>query len=418
LPSDEGAATADRVFAAARGDFPLPLGEDRKFRIAIPAEHVMENSAVVRYYAGDRYAVYRFNRRDGAWQRRERIDAGVMPAAAAAVAGAADGYTQLIAVLYNRDQAVRDNDWYINSKTAADRGYNFYSEEYQSDVPFKADFLPGTQVSGDTTYEVRFDGASWWKGKRLTSPRTGDSIMCSGTDPCDFEFQYDSLGHIAWVGAQHVTLRYYLYVVVPVGVSISGPGASPDSIGLEGNYTWTASASGGDGSSFTYQWEQRQAGGAWSNVGSNSPTYSRFVSATEACTTYELRVTATSGGQSGSNTFTYAVKCSIEEPLVPEISGTSAVQTTGSYTWPGSATGGLGTYSYEWEYCQGGNCSVVGTSSSYTRYVAVGDGEFILNLTVTASLGQQQSNTASHYVWVQWGDPCPDCMGPVRRPDR
>lgn len=406
LDPSRNIAVVDEIFAAARTDIPLPLGEDRKYRIALPEDHLTRNSAVVRYYAGDRFAVYRFNRVEGVWRREDLLDAGTVGRAIVTrIARSPLGYSQVIGVLYNSAGAVRDDDWLISNKTWDDRGWNLYSEEYQTDLPFRAEFKGGIETVNDTTYEVRFDDGAYWKGERLNDPLKGKDTTCY-TETCDIKFQYfDSEGNFHEVGSERVTLRYFFYVVAPVSVSISGK----DTIKLEGEYTWTASASGGDGSGFSYQWEEREAGGTWSVVGGNSSTYSRFVSTAEAGKTYELRVTATSGGKSGSNTFTYVVSEDIEPPLEVTITGPSTIESSGTYTWDGSATGGAGSYSYQWEYCQS-SCTPVSTSSSYSRYVELGDGDFTLYLTVTASLGQQQSTTESHYVWVAQGDDCPDCM--------
>jgi hypothetical protein len=413
---EEVVGTVDQIFAVAQSDIPLPLGVDRQYRIAIPDQELAANSAVVRYYVGDRYAAYRFNEVRGTWQRGDLIRAGTLASpSVAAAARAPEGYTQLIAVLYERNQAVRDNDWYINNKTVADRGYNLYSEEYQTNLPFKADFLPGTQASGDTTYEVRFDAGSWWKGQRLTSPRGGDSIMCS-LDPCDLEFQYDSAGSAAWVGAQKVTLKYYFYVVAPVSASISGP----DTITTEGTYNWTAAASGGDGSTYSYQWEQREVGGTWSSVGNNSATYSRSVTAAaDAGKTYNLRVTVTSGGRTAVPTFTYTVLASIEPPLWVYIDGPDIIDTEGRYTWEAFPTGGgpqpNPTYSYTWEYraLPSGNWTTVGYSKTYSRSVYQGDPNFGVRVTVVSG-GQGQTDQGAFSVLVQIDGQCSPCrpVGP------
>jgi len=74
-----------------------------------------------------------------------------------------------------------------------------------------------------------------------------------------------------------------------LSASVSGP-AFIDSPGL---YTWTASASGGNGP-FTYQWQESVNGGSsWFPVGTNSTTYSENETASS---TFELRVMVSSGG--------------------------------------------------------------------------------------------------------------------------
>jgi hypothetical protein len=222
-------------------------------------------------------------------------------------------------------------------------------------------------------------------------------VTCASTT-CDISFQYtDSDGFPAFVGSERVTLKYFLYVVAPVDVSITGP----SHIKRTGIYGWTGNASGGDGSGFTYRWDYRPPGGTRQQVGS-SRVYSREITLSDAGTSFELRVTASSGGKSGtSEAFTVTIATDIEDDLVATITGASTIETSGSYTWNGSAIGGEGSYSYVWEYCQNG-CTVVSTSTSYSRYVAVGDGEFTLYLTVSASAGQQQTDRDDHYVYVAY----------------
>ncbi|MFL5385193.1 MAG: S8 family serine peptidase [Longimicrobiaceae bacterium] len=48
-------------------------------------------------------------------------------------------------------------------------------------------------------------------------------------------------------------------------------------IDTNGTYTWTATPSGGNGV-YSYQWQYSSNGTSFSNVGTNSPTYSRYVS--------------------------------------------------------------------------------------------------------------------------------------------
>jgi subtilisin family serine protease len=59
---------------------------------------------------------------------------------------------------------------------------------------------------------------------------------------------------------------------------------------------WYASASGGDGT-YSYQWQYRAAGStSWTNVGTNSSSYSRYVG--NFAPSFYLRVIVTSGGAS------------------------------------------------------------------------------------------------------------------------
>jgi serine protease len=80
--------------------------------------------------------------------------------------------------------------------------------------------------------------------------------------------------------------------VTNVVVTISGS----TTIRTAGNYTWTASATGGSGG-YNYTWEASLDGGAYSTV-ATGPSYSRYVDASSFIT-MDLRVTAVSGVESG-----------------------------------------------------------------------------------------------------------------------
>jgi aqualysin 1 len=93
------------------------------------------------------------------------------------------------------------------------------------------------------------------------------------------------------------------------GGTTTPPGSTPVAVNITGtediyatssrSYTWTANPSGGDGT-YTYQWQYRLAtSSTWTNVGTNSSTYSRVVSTTAR--PFYLRVTVTSGGAAASD---------------------------------------------------------------------------------------------------------------------
>ncbi|HEX8275353.1 MAG TPA: S8 family serine peptidase [Longimicrobiaceae bacterium] len=177
-------------------------------------------------------------------------------------------------------------------------------------------------------------------------------------------------------------LLYSLISVPPVGVVIGGP----SSITTAGTYTWQANASGGNGP-YTYAWEYRVQGGAWSPAGTAS-SYSRTVAVTDPA--FELRVTVTSSGQTASDDHLVSVSL---PPVGANITGPASIGTAGTYTWQANASGGDGAYAYTWEYrVQGGTWSTVGTGSSYSLGVAVTDPDFELRVTVT-SAGQTVSDT-------------------------
>jgi subtilisin family serine protease len=88
----------------------------------------------------------------------------------------------------------------------------------------------------------------------------------------------------------------------PPAVSISGP----DEIYFAGSYTWEANATGGDGT-YSYQWQYRSVNSStWTNVGTNSSSYTRMVG--NYATSFYLRVTVTSGGSSATSASFFVYK--------------------------------------------------------------------------------------------------------------
>ncbi len=171
-------------------------------------------------------------------------------------------------------------------------------------------------------------------------------------------------------------LLYSILSAATPSANITGP----TSITAAGTYTWQANASGGNGT-YAYAWEYRVQGGAWSAVGSGA-SYSRAVALADA--DFELRVTVTSNGQTGSDP-SHLVDVSYP-PVGANITGATSISTGGSYTWQANPSGGSGTYAYAWEYrVQGGSWSAAGSGSSYSRTVATTDADFELRVTVTSA---------------------------------
>ena len=94
----------------------------------------------------------------------------------------------------------------------------------------------------------------------------------------------------------------------PLSASIGGDGY------LYGSTTgyWSASASGGTGS-YSYQWQYRADGASsWTNVGSNSSSYSRYVG--NFAPSFYLRVVVTSGSASVTSSEFFVYHESEEQP--------------------------------------------------------------------------------------------------------
>jgi serine protease len=83
----------------------------------------------------------------------------------------------------------------------------------------------------------------------------------------------------------------------PPAVSVSGPTYLAPT--TTQTVTWSALATGGV-KPYTYQWQYRpDYSGTWTNVGTNSPSYSRSVG--RGSSSFSLRVTVTGGGTATSS---------------------------------------------------------------------------------------------------------------------
>ncbi|HET7462350.1 MAG TPA: S8 family serine peptidase [Longimicrobium sp.] len=181
-----------------------------------------------------------------------------------------------------------------------------------------------------------------------------------------------------------------LYSLFPVKANITGTA----NITTAGTYTWLANASGGNGT-YTYAWEYRVQGSTTWTAVTGGASYSRTVATSDP--DFELRVTVTSAGTTGSDTHLVAVGY---PPVGVNITGTTSITAAGTYTWQANASGGNGSYTYAWQYRVQGTTTwtAVGTgAASYSRTVATSDPDFELRVTVT-SAGSTASDT--HLVAV------------------
>ena len=162
-------------------------------------------------------------------------------------------------------------------------------------------YAPGEGITSSTLYGgvTSMDGTSmaaphvagaaalYLQGNPSATPATvGSAILGNATTY-----------HLGGLGAGSPNLLLYTLsggVVTPPPSTLSAYIDGPSEIYAAGTHSWSAYASGGNGS-YTYQW-QYSVTGTWTNVGTNSPTYSRFVSGTAP--SFSLRVIVTSGGVS------------------------------------------------------------------------------------------------------------------------
>ena len=230
--------------------------------------------------------------------------------------------------------------------------------------------------------------ALYLQGSPSAAPATVTSAIISNA----------TLSKVTSAGIGSPNRLLYSLISSGVGATITGP----SSISTAGTHTWQANASGGNGT-YTYAWEYRVQGGIWSAAGTAS-SYSRTVDRSDP--DFELRVTVTSGGVTGSDT--HLVDVIPVPPPAPTIGGPTGVA-AGTHTWTVTSTGGDGTYTYSWEYrVQGGTWSAAGTGASYSRTVAATDPAFELRVTATSA---GLTGTDTHLVSV--GGPTAGITGPL-----
>jgi hypothetical protein len=89
---------------------------------------------------------------------------------------------------------------------------------------------------------------------------------------------------------------------------------------------------------------------------------------------------------------------SVHPPVQVSISGEDTITLAGQYEWMASATGGSGSYTYQWERNDDEGWYSAGTASTYTAVVDTGHYAFDLRV-IASSVGK--SDTATHHVTVE-----------------
>ncbi|WMT49953.1 MAG: PKD domain-containing protein [Thermoplasmatales archaeon] len=237
-------------------------------------------------------------------------------------------------------------------------------------VTFTASETGGT---GAISYAWTINGASEGSGSTLSY-----SFSSSGTYTVDVTVT-DSDSHTATY-----SLSETVYSDPSVSVSSS---QNPTDIG--NSVTFTASASGGSGS-YTYQWYLNSA----SISGATSSTYTTSFSSSGTEEFYVI-IHDSVGNSAQSSTLDETVNV---DPSVSISSSQNPTDVGNSVTFTASATGGTGSYSYQWYV--GGTAVSGATSSSYTTsfsssgtdsvYVIIHDG---LGDSATSSTISETVNT-------------------------
>ena len=126
--------------------------------------------------------------------------------------------------------------------------------------------------------------------------------------------------------------------------------------------TLTANPSGGTGDGYTYQWQQSSDNASWSNASGET---NKTITVSGSDQTKYYRVIVNGDGQ---NKTSASVSVTWGEALVAgSISGATSTYTGNSVTLTVSpASGGNGTYNYQWQVFDGANWSNIGGEEGFT----------------------------------------------------
>ena len=205
-------------------------------------------------------------------------------------------------------------------------------------------------------------------------------------------------------GGSFDDLSYSLYVTLGAPPSAPSNTALPTISGTttQGQVlTATNGSWNGSPTSFAYQWQRCDSGGAnCSSVGSNSQAY--VLVAGDVGSTMRVQVTATNVG--GSTPATSAQTAVVQGPpsapvntVLPAISGTTTAGqqlSTTDGTWTGSPTP---AYTYQWRQCDntGAGCADIPSATNSTYTLVAGDVGKTIRVVVTGTNGSGNSSATS-----------------------
>lgn len=160
--------------------------------------------------------------------------------------------------------------------------------------------------------------------------------------------------------------------------------------GQTSNLTSTAVSTGT--SPYTYQWLQTSPSGSYTDVGTNSTSYSFATSSSTATGSwsFKLQVTDATGAAVNSTTVSVTVNSG---PAVTVTPSSWTMDIGQNKTFTAAPTGGSGNYtSYQW-YVDSALQS--GQVNSTFTYVPASAGSHLINVMVTDSLGSSANSTAA-----------------------
>jgi hypothetical protein len=195
-----------------------------------------------------------------------------------------------------------------------------------------------------------------------------------------------SLGAVLAIAAITASAVFARASAVPANSSVPTISGAPTegSTLTASDGTWTNTPT-----SFMYKWQQCDAGGASCTNISGATTKTYVVTTGDVDHTLRVTVTAVNAdGQTAASSKTTALVSSAKAPVntaLPVISGTAQVgQELSAST--GTWTGGVQSYSYQWQRCDaaGASCAAVVDSTARTYGVHAIDAGNTLRVVVTA----------------------------------
>jgi hypothetical protein len=240
-----------------------------------------------------------------------------------------------------------------------------------------------TGGGGSNTYQWQQNISGTWTNVGTNSSTYTTPVLTGNTD---FRVVITQSG----ISCGVTSSAYTITTLADPSVSIT---ATMPTICTGGSTVLMANITGGSGT-ITYQWQQNIAS-VWTNVGTNSNTYTTDVLTSN--TNYRLIITQdVSGCGNTSATFTVTV---VADPSVSVSSTMPTICTGGSTVLTANVTGGSGTITYQWQQNVAGVWNNVGTNSnSYTTAVLTVNTNY--RLVVTQSNSDCASTSSAFTVTV------------------
>lgn len=258
------------------------------------------------------------------------------------------------------------------------------------------------QVNCPGVLYVANSGSCWAQGYDFNNSPTNNFGYFTSNNPS--AVSVTTAGVVTAWGPPGATITAFIdgvpgstYVSVPYTPVLTSVGVTPTPATVTRYYTRQLTAKGYDQygaqmSGLSFSWSSSNTSVA--TVNSSGSVYGANVGS--------ATITATSGGKSGSATVDVVLPS-----ISTGISGPSTVQRNTMYTYTASASGGTGSYTYQWRKRFGSSSTWNGwepwygtgnNSSTYLNVSACGVNRGELELRVTDSNGAGGSTSLTYYI--------------------